>query len=124
MKKRHRTLAVEGWSSSRGPCPEPELPPPRLRCHRGCEEGITRGVSSVTGADAVGSVCGSILDALEGGVRPQKVGDDLCALHFQRVVAQTAKGRRTEASAGHDSRKCVCGGVLELNQRFVDGEGS
>ena len=26
-------------------------------------------------------------------------------------------------TAGHDSRKCVCGGVLELRERFVDSEG-
>ena len=57
------------------------------------------------GAGGRERACYDVLDAREGGVRLQEVGDDLGALHLERVVSQTAQGGRMGASAGIDSRE-------------------
>ena len=44
-----------------------------------------------------------ILDRGEGGVRLQKVSNDLCALHLQLVAAQTASKNEIWVSAAIDS---------------------
>ena len=47
---------------------------------------------------------GGILDGGEGGVRLEEVREDLCALHPQLVVAQTANKGQIQVSMAADSR--------------------
>ena len=61
---------------------------------------------------------------MQSGVLGETLGEILSGLRVEIIVVETANESQIGASAGHDSRKCVCGGVLELRERFVDGEGN
>ena len=72
-------------------------------------------------------VQGGILQRLQGGIRPQCVRHVGRSLRLQVVPPEAGSESQIDTSMGHDdhdSRKCVCGGVLEVRERFVDGEGS
>ena len=43
----------------------------------------------------------------------------LCRLSIKPVVVQTASKSQKETSGGADSRKTVCGGVLELGEGLI-----
>ena len=68
-------------------------------------------------------MCGDVLELLQGGVGLEGVRDVLCRLSIEPVEAQTASESQKEASRGADSRRTVCGGILEHLQGRVGLEG-
>ena len=58
-------------------------------------------------------MCGDVLERSEGGVGLECLRDVLGALITDAVVPQTASESRKDTSRGADSRKTMCGDLLE-----------
>ena len=62
-------------------------------------------IATSGGADGRKTVCGDVLELLQGGVGLEGVRDVLCRLSIKPVAAQTASESQKETSGGADSRE-------------------